>query len=189
MKGLSYFVQLFIFPCIQFSLIYNFVHSVCTVHHIQKRFHSPFYCTQQFLTVHPTLFMCLNPVVQANGSLPSKECWSHKPLSIYTSAARLMTQYSTIIDTFYVHSTSKLILVVTHLQSEENLWTIISANCGAFYNKFTMVICLILMQGKLCQLCSLYFTKLSILSSTFSLISDVVIYLNSKSVRIMVLYI
>jgi hypothetical protein len=57
----------FIFNLVWFiTLCIQFVQIIAN----RAEFTVPFYCTQQFLTVCSTLYVCLNPVVQHNGSPP-----------------------------------------------------------------------------------------------------------------------
>jgi hypothetical protein len=149
------FCTIILYSFIQFSLIYNFVHSLYTDHRTRKRVCTPLSLYSAVLgsLFHP--FVCLDPVIQPNSSLPFKECMCCKPLFTYTTATRLMTLLDDNRHSLRLFDV-KINTGLTYLLSEENLWNIISANCWEFYNEFTMFFCLILIQGTLCSLCLLY---------------------------------
>ena len=152
----SYFIFFFTFSLVRFiNLGFQFVQ--ITAH--GREFTDPFNCTQQFLTVYSKPFMCLNPVVQPNFSLPSLECLTCKPLciyTIYTTTAQLMTWG--IQHTWYcLYSFDVKINPGRHVeQLEEDLWKYDKCKLLTVYKEFTMIFCLILIKVKLCTLCLLY---------------------------------
>ena len=110
------FVQLFCISLYSVSLVSNFVHLICTDRRTPKRVQSPFSLYSAILNslFHP--FMFLNPLVQPNGSLPFKECIRCTPHCTYTTPPVIdiiILDNTRCLDTAYVCSASKLILVVT----------------------------------------------------------------------------